>query len=101
MEVALIERLMTPGESWAAFFERPSWHDQAACRGVDTEQFFPDVGDVPATARLVCGRCPVAAECLSYALSDPALSGVWAGTSARQRKRLRQSALSTPQSLSA
>ncbi len=81
MDLALIERLMAPGEPLTAFLHRPSWHDKAACRDVETDSFFPNAGEVPMSAMLLCGTCPVATECLSYALSNPTLTGVWGGTS--------------------
>lgn len=50
------------------------WRDQAACRGIDPELFFPVVEDGPlcavqiARAKSVCAGCPVRTECLGWAL---------------------------------
>jgi WhiB family redox-sensing transcriptional regulator len=59
----------------------------AACRDVDAELFFP-AGDreLPAGAATVCGRCPIRAECLEYAMGDLTLTGVWGGTSYAERR---------------
>lgn len=50
------------------------WQQHAACRGMDFQLFFP-VGtkgpavDQIAEAKAVCDRCPVASECLAWALA--------------------------------
>lgn len=41
-------------------------------------------------ARAICGRCLCRAECLAYALADPTLLGIWAGTTTAQRRKLRR-----------
>ena len=65
------------------------WQDAAACQGLDTELFFPQRGELAATALATCRRCPVQPECLEHALTLPERFGVWGGTSERQRRRLR------------
>ena len=68
----------------------PAWHERAACRGMDVEVFFPEVGgqfQVKA-AKQVCARCPVTAECLACALESGLSHGVWGGLSARERKKV-------------
>jgi len=66
------------------------WRAAAACRqGGDPDAFFAN-GSVPKVARTVCGRCPVRAECLAWALDHDVRFGVWGGLSARQRSRLRR-----------
>lgn len=72
-----------------------SWRKQATCRRPEypTWMFFPARGDsrTIAAAREVCARCPVADQCLDFALATNA-EGVWAGTSERQRRALRKAA---------
>ncbi|MQA17269.1 MAG: WhiB family transcriptional regulator [Pseudonocardiaceae bacterium] len=72
------------------------WFEQAACAGMDTEDFFP-LGDGPATARAmeaakqVCGRCPVRFACLTDALARETPGrryGVFGGLSADEREQL-------------
>jgi len=41
-------------------------------------------------AFLICQECPVAEECLTFALDHPALVGIWAATSTVDRARLRR-----------
>jgi len=71
---------------------RPDWHADAACRGIDPDVFFPPKGINVDAARRVCATCPVHDDCLDYAMSDASIKGVWAGTTERQRKRLRRRA---------
>ena len=53
------------------------------------DEFFPPDGSSRLRASVLCARCPVAKECLEYALDHPSLKGVWAGTSERGRHRMR------------
>jgi hypothetical protein len=68
---------------------RPAWHRHAACRGNGITDFFPPEGSSPVRAADICALCPVSAQCLEYALDNPSLKGVWAGTSERRRRRMR------------
>ena len=68
---------------------RASWQARSACRGQDMKWFFPDGTGTSRQAVRICSGCPVSAECLSFALADPSLKGVWAGTSERGRMRMR------------
>ncbi len=69
----------------------PEWYDDAACQGVDTELFYPEVGGSSGATRALCDACPVRAECLQVAL-DNDLPGIWGGTSTNQRRLLRRAA---------
>jgi WhiB family redox-sensing transcriptional regulator len=64
------------------------WREEALCRQVDPEMFFPEKGGSTADAKLICGRCEVRPECLAYALEHEQRSGVWGGLSERERRRL-------------
>jgi WhiB family redox-sensing transcriptional regulator len=66
------------------------WMARGNCRGKPTAMWFPASGD-GAAARALCATCPVAAECLEYALTDePAPEGIWAGTDERERAGMRK-----------
>lgn len=68
-----------------------AWQLDAACRGagVDPEVFFPEGrGKTYRPARTVCLDCPVADECLEYALVHDERFGVWGGLSEQERRRL-------------
>jgi WhiB family redox-sensing transcriptional regulator len=71
------------------------WRLDAACADADPELFFPDTGQVPqaAQAKAVCAGCAVRGPCLEAALDGPQAredhSGIFAGTTARERVALR------------
>lgn len=70
-----------------------NWREQAACAGMDTEEFFPLGSSGPARAQTnqakqVCAECPVAQQCLEFALSNAIDYGVFGGMSADERRRL-------------
>jgi WhiB family redox-sensing transcriptional regulator len=69
---------------------RPSWHQWAACRGADLPLFFPDRDKSAKPALALCADCPVRLQCQQEALSNPLVSGVWGGTTPRDRKQLRR-----------
>ena len=75
--------------------EERDWRLDAACREVEPELFFPDSGQVPqvAAAKAVCAGCGVRGPCLEAALHGPQArddhSGIFAGTTASERVRLR------------
>lgn len=64
------------------------WMRNALCVEVDTDIFFPEKGGTPEPALRVCRLCPVAAECLDYALARNERFGIWGGVTERKRRRL-------------
>ncbi|HXW34110.1 MAG TPA: WhiB family transcriptional regulator [Acidimicrobiales bacterium] len=90
---ALALWLMTPhaGDQppIADLFRRPDWQSEAACRGEPVSTFIADRRVPTSKAVQLCASCGVREQCLEFALTDPALVGYWAGTSARDRRRLR------------
>ena len=70
------------------------WRDDAACRTEDPELFFP-IGPTNtrqiAEAKLVCNRCPVAGDCLGWAMGAGQPHGIWGGLSEEERNVLRRS----------
>ena len=41
-------------------------------------------------ARDVCTTCPATTHCLTIALADPTLTGIWAGTTTNERDAIRR-----------
>lgn len=64
------------------------WRSHAACAEVDPELFFPPSGDPATSAKRICHSCPVTTECLRFALACREDSGVWAGMSPVERRRV-------------
>lgn len=65
-----------------------TWRDQAACRGIDPEVFYPATDDEAEPAKYVCDQCPVREPCLEHALSVREKEGVWGGCTERERRRI-------------
>lgn len=68
------------------------WRKDALCPQFPAWWWFPDKGGSGREAREVCAQCPVREACLEEALSDPTLDGIWAGTTVKERARLRKAA---------
>jgi len=83
----------------------PAWRNDAACRGYDTDLFFPEaMGHGNAigvtirvrAAKAICATCPVQDACYSYALDNNIYYGIWGGyamSQAARRQRKRRSKL--------
>ena len=67
-----------------------SWKEAAACRGMAADVFFPESDEGAATAKAICATCPVATECLEFALATRQDDGVWGGLTETERRRLRR-----------
>jgi WhiB family redox-sensing transcriptional regulator len=67
-----------------------NWQDQANCRGVDPDLFFPERGASAREAKEVCRSCTVSLDCLEYALVTGEKFGIWGGATERERRRLRR-----------
>ena len=73
------------------------WMEDAACRGVDTELFYPTAyrtgisrRDHESPALNVCQGCEVRTTCLEEALThNPPEQGVWGGMSEQDRADMR------------
>ena len=70
--------------------KKGTWTDQAACRGTDTEIFYPVTPDEEAEALSICATCPVRAQCLDYAIRNRENYGIWGGATPEQRRRMRR-----------
>jgi WhiB family redox-sensing transcriptional regulator len=66
----------------------PDWVAAAVCASTDPEIFFPEKGGSTRSAKAICRRCPVAAECLAAALARDERFGIWGGLSERDRRAL-------------
>lgn len=71
-------------------FEAQPWMRLAACRSMDTEEFYPPRGGDLAGPRAVCAECPVQNECLNYAIENGDHFGIWGGLSDKQRRKVRR-----------
>jgi len=67
-------------------FESLPWMAEAACRGKDTDIFFPTRGADTGPAKAICAVCTVRPECRTYALATQQRFGIWGGLSERERR---------------
>lgn len=76
-----------------------SWRENAKCRGMDTEMFYPPrekdtYKEIADKAKAICfgkdgkPECPVRKECLTYAVDTDNIYGIWGGMSNRERNAL-------------
>lgn len=63
------------------------WQQFAECAIKDPELFF-DTAQTK-TAKAICSRCVVVAQCLEYAVAQNERDGVWGGTTPTERNRMR------------
>jgi WhiB family redox-sensing transcriptional regulator len=93
-----------------------AWRDKAVCRGKDTSLFFPTKEELGpdltqaqknvikrnrdltspdrqsnqlSTARLMCVRCPVRTDCLTFAVRNGIVHGMYGGKPPRERRGMR------------
>lgn len=70
-----------------------NWRGRAMCHDLDPEEydpiFFPHPNSDGAEAKEICWHCPVAAECLTFALDTGQEFGVWGAMTERERFVLR------------
>lgn len=66
------------------------WVHQALCRDADPDMFFVNPGEdtLVQDAKALCRICPVAEDCLDYALRNRIDHGIWGGMSPNDRRRL-------------
>ena len=70
------------------------WRPRAACRGVDTNVFFPEKGaskGETARAKEICRSCVVSRQCGEYAMQwdERYMVGIWGGMTGIERRRQR------------
>ncbi len=69
------------------------WSARAACQDAEPDVFFPIGGsgalvDEVTAAKRICARCAVISECLSYAVGNRVVHGVWGGLDEHERRAL-------------
>jgi WhiB family transcriptional regulator, redox-sensing transcriptional regulator len=70
------------------------WVTYAACQHEDPELFFPITSGMESfrqvrRAMAVCRRCPAQRACRDYAVETGQNAGIWGGTTANERRRIR------------
>jgi len=67
------------------------WREAASCLE-ETVNFFPDKEDVGSIskAKAICATCPVADQCLSWAIESNQTEGIWGGHTPKERRTIRR-----------
>jgi WhiB family redox-sensing transcriptional regulator len=68
------------------------WRSRAECLGEDPDLFFPIGIGGPSLiqideAKVVCARCPVKTDCLTFGISSRATDGIWGGLTTKEIRR--------------
>lgn len=80
-------------------WDTDSWREESLCQSSNIDVFFP-VGttgpaiDLIEAAKTICDACPVARECLEFALETGQEAGVWGGLTEDERRAIRKQRLS-------
>jgi WhiB family redox-sensing transcriptional regulator len=64
------------------------WNQQAACKGLDPDIFYPVSDEEAEVAKAVCAQCVVQRDCLEHALGSRERDGVWGGATEKERRRM-------------
>jgi WhiB family transcriptional regulator, redox-sensing transcriptional regulator len=72
------------------FRPQDGWRALAACRGMNTDVFYPEgrgraLREREQVAKLVCAECPVIRECRQAAAEAPEHYGIWGGLTESER----------------
>jgi WhiB family redox-sensing transcriptional regulator len=65
-----------------------AWQEQAACRAIPVELFFPMVEQESDEAKAVCSACTVREPCLESAITAGERFGVWGGLTPPERRSI-------------
>ncbi len=92
VDVEVMERALSIALAGGPRETPGGWQSQADCRGVPAGEFYPRRSDRSYQQLLErCHTCcPVQAECLGASLAGGERDGLWGGTSAASRARLRR-----------
>lgn len=68
------------------------WRAYGLCSQSDPDLWFAVGAMEHKAAKTICRKCPVRAQCLSYAMDEPVDHGIWGGLTERERRRARRQA---------
>lgn len=60
----------------------------AACTPADEHIMFSELASKVARAKAICASCPVASQCLAFAIDDNIEFGIFGGMTPNERKAL-------------
>ena len=77
---------------WKLHDEEQEWKDDAACKGMDRNIFFPTIGynQHSRAAIKICETCPVKRRCAEFAINNKIAFGIWGGLNPNERQQLKR-----------
>jgi WhiB family redox-sensing transcriptional regulator len=88
---AASQRCMPCGVAYQAEQKRAHhpgpWITAGLCGQVGGDMWFIKTGGNAEPSKAVCGRCPVTAVCLAWAIDTDQLYGIWGGMTRTERTR--------------
>lgn len=81
---------LSEGPADLAYRMRDGWRALAACRGMNTDVFYPEgrgraLRVKEEIAKQICAQCPVRRECRLAAREMPERYGIWGGLTEGER----------------
>jgi|SRR5579875_3150940 len=78
-----------------AVWDSDGWREWAACQEAEPAIFFasgsaPEAIEATSSAKAMCACCPVAEECLVFAVTTNQDHGVWGGLDEEERREVRR-----------
>jgi WhiB family redox-sensing transcriptional regulator len=65
-----------------------TWQDEAACKTLPLEMFFPPAEQEAEAAKSICSGCTVKEPCLEAALAAGERFGIWGGLTSDERQTI-------------
>lgn len=65
-----------------------AWQDEAACKTLPIEMFFPPAEQEAESAKAICSGCTVREPCLEAALAGGEPFGIWGGLTTQERRSI-------------
>jgi WhiB family redox-sensing transcriptional regulator len=65
-----------------------TWQDEAACKTLPLEMFFPPAEQEADAAKATCSGCTVKEPCLEAALAAGERFGIWGGLTSEERQTI-------------
>ena len=66
----------------------PTWQEEAACKKLPLEMFFPPAEQEADAAKAICSGCTVKEPCLEAALTAGERFGIWGGLTSDERQSI-------------
>lgn len=66
-----------------------SWRDDARCRGIGPDIFYPPRGNNGIKAKLTCFGCTVRKQCAEFAINNAVRDGIFGGFTDKERRSIR------------